>query len=76
VVVKAPERSIVGAGDKAAVDVVVWDKTTGATSTMTGALTYDSGAGLPNAMRLVSVPTAAVFVGATAPVAFAVQGSG
>ena len=40
---------------------------------MTAALTYQSMAGLPNAMRLVSVQTGAMYVGDTAAIPFAVQ---
>ena len=73
VVVRAPARSVVGAGDKVPVDVTVTDSGTGAASTMSAVLTYDSDAGLPNAMRLMSVQSAAMYVGDVAGTAFAVQ---
>ncbi len=73
IVVNVPARTVTQASDKIGVDVAVWDRTTGAISTISAALTYDSSASLPNAMRLVSVQQASVYVGDEAPTAFAVQ---
>ena len=73
IVVRAPAMAAVGASDKLAVDVTVTDGATGAVTTETAALTYDSAAGLPDTMRLLSAPAAATYVGDAATTAFAVQ---
>ena len=71
--------SAVKAASGVAVDVVVTDLSTGATSTMTGAVTYSSAPRLPNVIKLISAPSGTVFIGAIysgsnpAPPPFAVQ---
>ena len=62
-----------GATDKTAVDVVVTDGGTGATSVMSGALTYDTSPVLPESLRLLKAPTGTVFSGDIASSALAVQ---
>ncbi len=73
IVVNVPAMTVTQASDKMGVDVTVWDRTTGATSTISAALTYDSSSSLPNAMRLVSVQQASMYVGDGAATPFAVQ---
>ncbi len=73
IVVDVPAMAITQANDKIGVDVTVWDRTTGATSTITAALTYDSSSSLPKAMRLISVQQASMYVGDLATTPFAVQ---
>ena len=63
IVVAAPAMTVVKGTNKTALEVEVMDAGTGATSTMSGALTYDSTAGLPNAMRVVTAPAGTVYVG-------------
>ena len=60
-----------GASAGTAVDIVVSDRTTGATSTMTAALTYSSVE--PQSMRLVSAPAGSLLVNDAAAVPFSVQ---
>jgi hypothetical protein len=72
IVLTAPGMAAAGATSGTPVDVEVIDLGTGAVSTMTGALTYDSGA-VPNAMRLVSAPSGQLSVGIAAVAPFAVQ---
>ncbi len=71
--VTVPPMTAVGAVDQVAVDVVANDVSTGAVSTMTGALTFDSSPVLPNSMKLVSAPVGTMVVGSAATPAFAVQ---
>ena len=73
IVVKAPAMAAVKAPNKVGVDVQVSDLTTGATTLMSNALTYDADAGLPNTMRLISIQNAAMYAGDTAATPFAVQ---
>ena len=69
----APSMGAVKAVNGTAVDIVVSDLTTGASSTMTGALTYTTASALPNSMRLASAPAGTQFVGQAAATPFAVQ---
>ena len=73
IVLSAPQMAAVNATDKVAVDVSVFDTFTGATSTITGGLTYDSAPALPNTMRTLTAPSGTLLVNDVAPVAFAVQ---
>ena len=73
IVLTAPPMAAVNASNGVAVDIVVSDLSTGATSTMSSALTYTSVPTLPNILRLVSAPASSVYVGDLASVAFAVQ---
>jgi hypothetical protein len=73
IVMTPPTMTAAGAVSGMPLDVEVIDLGTGATSTMTAALSYDKAAQLPNTMLLVSAPAGPVFVGDTAPVAFAVR---
>ncbi len=73
IVVTMPTMTAAGATDKTAVDVVIADISSGARSTMTGALTYDTSSTLPNSMKLVSAQQASADVGNVAPAAFSVQ---
>jgi hypothetical protein len=73
IVATVPSLGTAGAVAGTAVDVEVLDLGTGATSTMTGALTYDGNAQVPNTMLLVSAPTAPVPVGSVAAVPLAVR---
>ena len=73
IVVTAPPMSAVNAASGVGVDVVVRDLSTGANSTMKGALTYTTGPVLPNFMKLVSAPAGTVYVGDLAQPPFAVQ---
>ncbi len=72
IVFTAPSLADAGASAGTPVDVDVLDLGTGATSTMTGVLTYDAAA-LPDAMELISAPASPVFTGTPAAVPFAVQ---
>jgi hypothetical protein len=72
IVLTSPTLAAAGATAGTAVDVEVIDLGTGATSRMSGVLTYDAGA-LPNQMLLVSAPSGTAAVGAAAATAFAVQ---
>ena len=69
----APAMAVVHASGGTALDLIVSDQTTGAVSTLTGALVYDPGTSLPNTMRLVSAPAGTVLVGDVAATLFAVQ---
>jgi hypothetical protein len=73
IVATAPSLAAADAAAGTPVDVEVLDLRTGATSTMTGALTYDASTQVPNTMLLVSVESAPVPVGSAAAVPFAVQ---
>jgi hypothetical protein len=73
IVATAPSLSGAGATAGTPVDVEVLDLGTGATSTMTGALTYDVNAQVPNTMLLVSAETAPWPAGSAAAIPFAVQ---
>jgi hypothetical protein len=73
IVVTAPTMAAADASAGSAVDVVVSDLTTGATSTMTGVLTYTAATQLPNVLRLVSAPSGSVYAGDASDVAFTVQ---
>jgi hypothetical protein len=68
-----PTMAAAGAASGLAVDVEIVDRRTGATSTLSGALTYTSAAQLPASLSLVSAPSAAAYTGVIAPVAFAVR---
>ncbi len=72
IVVTAPTMASAYATDGTAVDVTVTDLGTGASTTLSSALTYHAGS-LPNSMRVVSAPVGAGYVGDTMPVPFAVQ---
>ena len=71
--VTTPTMSQAGATSGTAVDVRLTDLSTGATSTMSGALTYVSGVPVAKTMKLVSAQVADVVSGSVAPVPFAVQ---
>ena len=71
--VTVPAMSAAGAASGTAVDVKVADLSTGAVSTMTGALTYLSVTPSAETMKLVSAPVADEVVGSVAPVPFAVR---
>jgi hypothetical protein len=73
IVLQAPTMAAAGTTSGSAVDVVVSDVSTGAVSTMSAALTYDTAAKLPNSMRLVSAQEASALTGSATPVPFAVQ---
>ncbi|SNT27280.1 IPT/TIG domain-containing protein [Granulicella rosea] len=70
--VAVPAMSAVHAAYGVAFDVVVTDRATGATSTMSGALSYDASA-LPETMRLVGAPVGNQPSGSVAATPFAVQ---
>jgi hypothetical protein len=72
IVLSAPSMAVAGAVAGNPVDVEVTDLGTGATSTMTAALTY-GGASQPASLRLVTAQAAAAFVGHPAATPFAVQ---
>ncbi len=72
IVATAPTMAGAGATAGAAVDVEVLDVGTGATSTVSGALTYSGGA-LGNAMVLVSAPLSPAFTGSAATPTFAIR---
>ncbi len=72
IVLTAPTMSSARARDGAPVDITVTDLGTGASTTMSGALTYHAGA-LPNSMRVVSAPVGSGYVGDTMPAPFSVQ---
>jgi hypothetical protein len=69
----APAMAAVHAADGGAVDVVVSDLGTGASSTMSAALTYTSSVARPNVLQLVSAPAGTTFVGSPAASPFRVQ---
>lgn len=73
IVATAPAMTVAKASNGSAVDVVVRDLSTGASSTMTGAFTYTSATALPNTMQVVSAPVAPSYVGDAALAAFSVQ---
>jgi hypothetical protein len=73
IVLTVPSMAAASAASGQAVDVVVSDLSTGATSTMSGALTYDTAATLPDLMKLVSVEVAPIFAGDATAVPFSVQ---
>jgi hypothetical protein len=73
IVVTAPSMSAANAANGTAVDIVVSDRTTGASSTMSAALTYTAASALPNTMRLVSAPSGTQYTGVAATTPFAVQ---
>lgn len=73
IVATAPTMAAAKAVDGAAVDIVVTDRTTHATTSMTAALTYTTAAILPNVMRLVTAPAATMYVGDVTATPFAVQ---
>ena len=73
IVATVPSMALAGTAAGTPIDVEVLDLGTGATSTMTGALTYDASAQVPNTMLLVSAETAPSPVGSAAAVPFAVQ---
>ncbi len=72
ITVAVPALAVVGATDKVAVDVEVRDLSSGAVSTMLGALTYDS-AGGAKGMKLVSAPASGGSVGTAEAMGFGVQ---
>ncbi len=72
IVVTAPSMTAVGATAGMPVNVEIQDFGTGATSTMTGALTYGTAA-LPNTILLVAAETAPSPAGSTAAVPLTVQ---
>ena len=55
------------------VNIVVRDRTTGATATLSSALTYDPVSELPDSMGLVSAPSGTLYVGDPASAPFAVR---
>jgi hypothetical protein len=73
IVVTMPSMSAAQAVNLVPVDVVVTDLSTGATSTMSGALTYDTASTLPKTMRLASAEVNPVYAGDMAGTPFAVQ---
>ena len=64
--VTVPAAAVTHASSGTAVDVEVLDRGTGATSTISGGLTYSSAGSLPNAMILVSAPEGTLPVGTQA----------
>jgi hypothetical protein len=73
IVATVPSLALAGATAGVPVDVEVLDLGTGASSTMSGALTYGVGAGLPNTMELVSLQSATTPAGSATAVPFSVQ---
>ena len=73
IVAKVPSMAAAQAVNGVALDVEVMDRGTGATSTMSGVLTYSAASMLPNAMILVSAPSGTLPVGLAASVPFAVR---
>ena len=73
IVLSAPAMAAAHAADKVAIDVSVSDRFTGATTTITGGLTYDSAPALPDTMRTLSAPSGTLLVNDVAPVRFSVQ---
>ena len=73
IVVNVPSMAVAQAPNGTAVDVLVRDLSTGASSTMTAAFTYTTAATLPNTMHIVSAPAPPVYVGDAAATPFAVQ---
>ena len=73
VVLAAPSMAAAQAANGTPVDIVIRDLSTGASSTMTAALTYTTASALPNTMRIVSAQSASVYVGTVAATPFAVQ---
>ncbi len=73
IVVTAPSMATAQAANGVAVDIVVRDISTGATSAMSAALTYTSSPALPNIMRLIGAQSATMYVGDAATTPFAVQ---
>ncbi len=67
-----PTAAAAGATPGRAVDVTVTDRGTGATSTLTAALTYGSNA-QPTSMRLITAPGGTLLVGDAAALPFSVQ---
>ncbi len=72
-VATVPAMSAAMAIDNVAVDVEVMDRGTGASSTMSAALTYEASATLPNAMILLSAPSGTLPVGLVASVPLAIR---
>ena len=73
IVATVPTMVLAQAANGMAVDVLVRDLSTGASSTMTGAITYTTATTLPNTMRVVTMPAAPTYVGDAASTPFAVQ---
>ena len=73
IVATLPTMIAAHATNGTAVDVEVLDRGTGATSTISGGLSYSGAAKLPNAMILISAPAGTLPVGVAATVPFSVQ---
>jgi hypothetical protein len=73
IVVTAPTQTASNATSGTAVDIVVLDHGTGASSTISAALIYGPQAGLPNSMRLLSAPSGTALIGDPADTTFSVQ---
>lgn len=73
IVATAPNMALAKASIGVPVDIEVQDLGTGATSTMTGALTYTSSDHTPSAMLLISAESAPSFVGTSTAVPFTIQ---
>ena len=71
IVAVAPPQSAFPSNSAGPVDIEVIDLSTGATTVMSGALTYDGSA--PDLMKLVSAPSGSVQVGSTATAPFVVR---
>ncbi len=72
-VVKVPAAASLGAGSGNAVDITVTDRGTGATSTMTAALTFSPIGAQAASMRLISAPGGTQYAGDQTTVPFTVQ---
>ena len=73
IVATVPSMVLAQAINGTAVDVVVRDLSTGASSTMSGAFTYTTASTLPNTMQVLTAPAPPAYVGDVAAAPFAVQ---
>ncbi len=73
IVFAVPAMTAVSAAQNTAVDLVVSDISTGASSTMTAALTYSNAPSNSMTMKVVTAPAAPAYVGDPTAAAFAVQ---
>ena len=73
IVATVPSMAMAQATDGTAVDVIVRDLSTGASSTMTAAFSYTTASALPNTMHVVTAPAPPIYVGDSAAMPFSVQ---
>ena len=73
IILNAPSLATINATNGSPVDIVVSDRGTGATSKISGALTYGPATDLPNAMRILSAPSGTLVAGDPASLLFTVQ---